>query len=287
MIELDFLDELDRFNLALKKNSVEQLEGEQKSESTGEGLIFEDHKKYVPGDDIRKIDWKAYARTNEFFVKRFEEERSLTVHILIDRSSSMDFGENNKYDFAAKIGLAMAYMATNTNDRFRMSVFSETVTDITSGRRNANMAEIVDILNNLQHTPESMIERCMSQYASRIENRSVVVVISDFLTSIEDIENGVERLRGSDTILVNTLAQEELSPDFQGDALLRDPESGSKLRTFLSRKTKSRYQKNLQEHTEKIDEIATKHGAEYLQVSTGEDVFDAFLRTWRLMNRDR
>lgn len=285
MIELDFLEELDRFNLALKKNSTEIMEGEQKSDSSGEGLVFQDHKKYVPGDDIRRIDWKAYARTEEFYVKRFEEERSITVHILVDRSSSMDFGNVNKYEYAAKLGLSLAYITTNTNDRFRFSVFSETVTDITHARRNANMPEIVKILNNLQHTPESKFERCLSQYSSRIENKSILVVISDFLSDVEDIRKGIERFENTDLLLVNVLSGEELDPSMDGDTVLKDPESGSKLRTFLSRKTKSKYQKNMEKHAESISDSAEKQGANYLRVSTEDDIFETFVEVWRRVNR--
>ncbi len=286
MIEVDFLDELDRFNLALKKNSVELREGEQASPETGQGMIFEDHKKYIPGDDIRRIDWKAYARTRELFVKRFEEERSITVHILVDRSSSMDYGENNKYDYAAKIGLALAYMVSNTNDRFRFSVFSETVTDVSSARRNPNLGEIVDTLNDLRKTPESRFERCLSQYASRIENKSAVIIISDFLSDLEDIEAGLERLSGVDTVLVNTLDLTELNPQLSGDKRLVDPESDFSMRTYLSRRVKNRYQDQLQQHVSGIREAADKNRASYLQVSTAEDVFDSFLRVWRLLNRE-
>lgn len=285
MIELDYLEELDRFQLALKKNSVELNQGEQKSPESGQGMLFEDHKKYVPGDDIRQIDWNVYARTNEFYIKRFEEERSITVHILVDRSSSMDYGENNKYDFAAKMGLGVAYMVSNTNDRFRFSVFSETVTDISSARRNAQLGEMVDTLNNLRKTPESRFENCLAQYASRIQNKSAVIIISDFLSDIEDIENGIEHLQGVDTVLVNTFDQTELDPNFSGDAILKDPESDSSLRTYLSRKVKSSYQKKLQEHTDQVQEVAEKNGAVYLQASTGEDIFDAFLRAWRALNQ--
>ncbi|MFB6291937.1 MAG: DUF58 domain-containing protein [Candidatus Nanohaloarchaea archaeon] len=285
MIEVDFLDELDRFNLALKKNSVEIQEGEQKSPETGQGMIFEDHKKYVPGDDIRKVDWKAYARTKELYVKRFEEERSVTVHILVDRSSSMDYGENNKYDYAAKIGLALAYMVSNTNDRFRFSVFSETVTDISSARRNANMGGLVETLNNLRKTPESRFRPCLTQYGSRIHNKSIVVVISDFLSDVEDIEAGVEKLSGTDTILVNTLDVTEVDPDFHGDKILVDPESSFTLRTYLSRRIKNRYKEELEEHTRKIEEIADRNGASYVQLSTGDDVFDSFLEVWSHLNR--
>lgn len=285
MIEIDFIDELDRFNLALKKNSTEIHEGEQSSSSTGQGMIFEDHKKYLPGDDIRKIDWKAYARTGDLYVKRFEEEKSVTVHILVDRSSSMDFGdEEKKYDYASKIGLALAYMTSNTNDRFRFSVFSETITDISSARRNPNIGGMVDTLNELRKTPESRIEKCITEYSARIENKSVVVIISDFLTDIEEIESAINRLSGSEIVLVNTFDVEEIDPSIEGDKILQDPESDREMRTYLSRKTRDDYRQKLENHMNQIEEIADKYGASYILASTEEDVFESFLKVWRAIN---
>lgn len=285
MIEIDFIDELDRFNLALKKNSTEIQEGEQSSSSTGQGIIFEDHKKYLPGDDIRRIDWKAYARTDDLYVKRFEEEKSLTVHVLVDRSSSMDFGtEEKKYDYAAKIGLALAYMTSNTNDRFRYSVFSETITDISSARRNPNIGAMVETLNELRKTPESMIEKCITEYSARIENKSVMVIISDFLTDTEGIEAAVNRLAGSDVVLVNIFDAEEINPSMEGDKILQDPESDREMRTYLSEKTKENYRNDLQKHMNDIEEIADKYGSGYIMASTDEDVFESFLKVWRVVN---
>ncbi len=284
MIEVDFLKELDRFNLALKKHSIEIQEGQQQSPKTGQGMIFEDHTKYVPGDDIRRVDWKAYARTGELFIKRFEEEKSITVHILVDRSSSMDYGDNNKYDYAAKLGLAIAYMVSNTNDRFRFSVFSETVTDISSARRNPNMGDMVDTLNSLGKTPESRIGRCLTEYASRIQNKSVVVVISDFLTELDEIEAGLKSLQNTDAVLVNVLDSTELKPEMQGDAILKDPESDLQLRTYLSSQTKQKYRARLDEHTSGIEELANRNGAKYLKLSTGQNFFESFLGVWRLLN---
>jgi uncharacterized protein (DUF58 family) len=285
MIEIDFIDELDRFNLALKKNSTEVQEGEQSSASTGQGMVFEDHKKYLPGDDIRKIDWKAYARTDDLYIKRFEEEKSITLHILVDRSSSMDFGKKEKkYDYASKIGLAIAYMAANTNDRFRFSVFSETITDISAARRNPNIGAMVETLNQLRKTPESKIEKCITEYSARIENKSVVVIISDFLTDIEEIEESVNRLSGSDVVLVNTFDIEEIDPSLEGDKILQDPESDSELRTYVSNKSKSEYKEKLENHMREIEETAEKYGADYILASTEEDVFESFLKVWRAIN---
>ncbi|MFB6207946.1 MAG: DUF58 domain-containing protein [Candidatus Nanohaloarchaea archaeon] len=284
MIEIDFLDELDRFQLALKKNSLEMQEGEQSSESTGHGMIFKDHKQYVPGDDIRRIDWKAYARTGDYFVKRYEEEKNVTLHVLLDRSSSMNYGSPSKYDYAAKIGIALAYMALNTNDRYRFSVFSETLTDISSGRRNANLAKIVDTLNSMRQTPESKIERCVTEYSSRIKNKSAVIILSDFLSDIESIESGLESLQNTDALLVNVFDSNELNPGMEGDKILTDPESDSRLRTYLSKRTKERYRGRLQEHISELEEVAHGHGAEYLQVSTQQDIFESFLSVWNLLN---
>lgn len=285
MIEIDFIDELDRFNLALKKNSTEIKEGEQSSSSTGHGIIFEDHKKYLPGDDIRRIDWKAYGRTDDLYVKRFEEEKSITVHILVDRSSSMDFGEKEeKYDYASKIGLALAYMVSNTNDRFRFSVFSETITDISSARRNPNIGAMVETLNGLRKTPESKVEKCITEYSAKIENKSVVVIISDFLTDLEEIESAVNRLKNSEVVLVNTFDIEEIDPSMEGDKILQDPESDQQMRTYISRKTRSDYRQKLEKHMQDIEEIAEKYGAEYILASTEEDVFESFLKVWRAIN---
>ncbi len=284
MIEIDFIDQLDRFNLVLKKNSSEINEGQQKSNFSGQGMIFEDHKKYVPGDDIRKMDWKAYARTEQFYIKRFEQEKSLTLHILVDRSSSMDYGENNKYDYAAKLGLATAYMASNTNDRFRYSVFSETITDISSARRNPNLAAMVETLNNLRKTPDSLIEECITEYSKRIRNKSAVIIFSDFLTDLEQIESALKRLKDTETILVNTLAAQELDPDLQGDKILLDPESDSRIRTYLSKKTRKDYRKDLEEHTSNIEELTNRYNAKYVKISTEEEVFDSFLKVWRALN---
>ncbi|MFB6115445.1 MAG: DUF58 domain-containing protein [Candidatus Nanohalobium sp.] len=285
MIELDFLEDLDKFHVALKKNSTEIKEGEQKSDFSGQGMIFKDHKQYVPGDDIRKIDWKAYARTGDFFIKRFEEEKNVTLHIILDRSSSMDYGENNKYDYAAKIGLATAHMASKTNDRFRFSVFSETLTDLTAARKNGNLARLVENLNSLRKTPESKIERCITDYSSRIKNKSIVVILSDFLTDTDEIESALESLQHTDTVLVNVLDETEINPEIEGDAILKDPESSSKLRTYLSPRTKENYKDRLEEHTSEIEESALKNGAEYIKLSTGDDFFESFIKVWRRLNR--
>lgn len=285
MIDLQYLEELEKFQLALKRNASSIQSGEQKSSHTGQGMVFKDHKEYIPGDDIRKMDWKAYARTKDYYVKRFEEERRLNIHILLDRSSSMDYGEVNKYEYAAKLGLGVAKMSMNTNDKFSYSVFSETLTNLSSGRRTSNISELVEVLNNTRKTPESRIEECVTEYSNRIQNESAVIILSDFLADPEKIEAGLESLKHTNPIVVNVLDSTELDPDFEGDKILKDPESKSKLRTFLSRKTREDYRDKMESHVTEIEEISRKNGAQFVQASTENDIFNVLLNVWAKLNK--
>ncbi|MFB6116616.1 MAG: DUF58 domain-containing protein [Candidatus Nanosalina sp.] len=284
MINLEFLEELEQFQRALKKNASQINQGEQKSNRSGQGMIFKDHKEYIPGDDIRKIDWKAYARTKDYYVKRFEEERRLNIHILLDRSSSMDYGSPKKYEFAAKLGLGVAKMSLNTNDRYSFSVFSETLTNLSSGRRNTEITELINILNNLKHTPESRIEDSITEYSKRIKNESAVIILSDFLSDSENIAAGLTSLRHTHPVVVNVLDETEINPDFSGDKILKDPESSSRLRTFFSRRTKKKYRNRLNRHLDDLEEVSRKNGAEFVQASTSDDIFEVLLKIWQRFN---
>ncbi len=285
MIDLKFLNELEQFQKALKKNASQMNQGEQKSNRSGQGMIFKDHKEYIPGDSVKKIDWKAYARTKDYFIKRFEEERRLNIHILVDRSSSMDYGSPKKYEFAAKLGLGVAKMSLNTNDRYNFSVFSETLTNLSSGRRGKDITQLVEILNDLKHTPESRIEDSITEYSQRIENESAVVIISDFLSDSEDIASGLTSLKHTKPVVVNVLDEKELNPDLSGNKILKDPESSSRLRTFFSRKTKKKYRSRLDNHIDNLEEVSRKNGAGFIQVSTSEDILETLLKIWQKLNQ--
>src|SRR3989344_7468714 len=112
MIDTNFLNQLDRFSLIVYKRVTSSYAGEKRSIAEGRGLVFKDHRMYARGDDVKLIDWKVYARTDDLYVKRYEEERSLSVHILIDCSASMNFGRKmKKFDYASMIGVGFAYLA--------------------------------------------------------------------------------------------------------------------------------------------------------------------------------
>jgi uncharacterized protein (DUF58 family) len=147
-IDLSFLHKLDRMSLLISKRITSNYVGERPAVYTGRGLIFKDHAIYAPGDDFRAVDWKVFARLDKLFVKRFEEERNLVVHIVLDYSGSMAFGQRTKkFEYADMLGLGFAYMAMKHNERFVVSTFADRLEVFKPKRGRGNLVTVLDYLN--------------------------------------------------------------------------------------------------------------------------------------------
>jgi uncharacterized protein (DUF58 family) len=171
-IDLDFLRSLDRLQLILKKKVHADIQGERSSASFGEGTVFQDYKAYVPGDDFRHIDWSVFARTDKFFVRRFEEERNLVVHILVDASGSMDYGKKTtKFDYAAMIGLGFSYMSLRRNEKFTFATFSEKVAPLRPKKGTNQLIHIFDLMSKLKVKGESTFKQAMDDYKKHLSGK--------------------------------------------------------------------------------------------------------------------
>lgn len=277
-IEIDFLRSLDRLQIILKKKIYADKQGGHSSSNYGEGLVFQDYKAYVPGDDFRNIDWTVYARTDKFYIKRFEEERNMTVHILVDSSASMDFGsgKNTKFEYAAEIGLGFAYMAYRNNERFLMNTFTDTVTQIRPGKgRN----QLMDLFEHFQKDPvkgKSDFLQAMDEYKKRITTKSMIVIVSDFLYDPAELREVLARYRRSEVFVVQVLDVEERDLSIRGDVILEDAESDAKMRTFVSHRMKQNYQSKLDNHIMKLKDVCEENDASFISVSTNTPIFEAF-----------
>jgi len=282
-IDTDFLRELERFESEMKRQVNDIFQGETETKETGEGLIFADHRKYTPGDDTKRIDWNLYARSGEHYVKRFEEERNMTVHILLDASGSMDYGEGdeNKFEYGAKIGLGYAYLTASENNDFRFSRFNERPERIDSGASNrGEILALIDFLNFSHPDGEADFGEALTEYASTIGTRSFVVIVSDFLGDLEGIKEGVDALSGNQIRLVNVLSPDELELPTSGDTIFEGIEVDFETRTFISNRTKRKYEDRLREHLNEVEEHAKSRKADHVLVNTGKDFFDEFARAW-------
>ena len=163
MIDVGFLKTLDRFSLIVNKHLTSSYIGERRTSFLGKGLIFRDYSSYAPGEDYRMIDWKVFARTDRLMIKKHEEERNLTVHVIADFSASMNFGEPvKKSDYAAMLGIGFAYLAMKNNERFVMSTFAEKLELFRPKKGRKQLAAMVDYLNEKKAKGMTYFEESLS-----------------------------------------------------------------------------------------------------------------------------
>jgi len=279
MISTDFLDQLDRFHLVVKKKVTSNYTGPRKSIATGRGLMFKEHRIYSPGDDIRLIDWKVFARTDDLYIKTFEEEKNLTAHIIMDSSASMGFGKPiSKFDYAAMLGVGFAYLAMRENEKFQFSTFSESLDVFQSRRGMSHLASMVFHLNQTKTQGYSKLLNSMVQYKKVVGSRSMLVLVSDFLLDINEITEALYTLGDHEIKILQILDPIEKDLKYSGDFKLVDSETKDKLRTYISPRLRVEYQQMLDNHTAKIEETCNKLGYHFHQITTDTPVFDAFYR---------
>jgi uncharacterized protein (DUF58 family) len=283
-LDADFLDELSRLEATLRRETDSRRQGEQRSPNVGEGLTFSDYRRYTPGDDVRLIDWRVHARTDEYFIKQFEAERDLTVHVLLDASASMAYGEGDadKFEFAAKVGLGFAYVAAAGHDTFRVATIGEGV-DRLDRRRSTRgeLLRLLEVLDGVDPGGRTDFRGAVESYAGTITSRSLVVIVSDFLEDPDAIEDGLAAVGDSDVLLVQTVAPGERDPDATGDTVFEDPETGATHRAYFAGPTVDAYRDRLRSHVDDVAARARTLQAEHTVVDTGADFFDTFATVWR------
>lgn len=277
MIDTRFIAQLAKFNLIIRKRVTSSYTGAQKSFNLGTGTELKDKRKYEKGDDIRLIDWNVYARTDKLHIKRYEEEKNLTAHIIVDYSKSMDFGKKNtKFDYSSMLGIGFAYLAMRNNDRFEFSTFSSKLNPVKAKRGIRHLASIVDYLNKLKMTGVSNFDEIMAQYRMMIKSKSMIVIISDFLMDIEEIKDGLLQFKNHELKVIQVLDKEEKELNIEGDIKLRDSETEKIMRTYVSKRLKQEYLEELDEHSTKIQKIVESMGGKFYTTTTHENIFNVF-----------
>lgn len=280
-ISVDFFRQLDRFTFQVKKRMSNAYAGNRRSIKSGKGLDTVGYREYHRGDELRSVDWKVYARTEKLYVRQFEEEKSLTTHILLDASKSMDYGSANisKFEYATMLAAGFAYLVTRDNDRFAISTFSQEV-DITKPRRGKrHLLQTIERLEQVQLEGKTAIDHITAQYAKAISSRSLIIIISDLLDDPTSIESAIYRFADHELVLIQVLDPTEHQLTLQGHSRLVDVETGVKVDTYISEEFKNEYQKKLTEHIIRITSVCDKVGADFYSIPTDIPIFDAFLNT--------
>ncbi|MDK2891800.1 DUF58 domain-containing protein [Methanohalophilus sp.] len=280
-IDLNFLRQLDRFSLMVRKRVSTSYAGSRRSVRSGRGLDTLEYREYHPGDELRTVDWNVYARTEKLYVRQFEETKSVTTHILLDSSNSMAYPENGmtKFQYASMISLGFAYLVTKDNDSFTISTFADNIEIHRPKRGRRHLLDSIERLNNATIRGKTDIGNCVKLYEKAIRSRSLIIIVSDFLQEIEAIESAIYRLSAHDLMLIQVLDKSERELTLHGDSRLMDLETGEELKTYISKSFQKEYNEILNEHLARIQSVCDHVDADFYTVTTDVPIFDTFLYT--------
>jgi uncharacterized protein (DUF58 family) len=220
------------------------LSGMHKSPYHGFSVEFAQHREYVPGDDLKHLDWKVYSRTNRFYLKQYEEETNLVCWLLVDASESMRYGSGpfhpdgtpvvSKYDYACMAGAALAYLALGQQDSVGLVTYDHAVRQLLRpSSQGSHLKQIVTLLNKGPGKERTQLAPIFHDLAERINRRGIIVVLSDCFDEVDDILAGLKHLRHRrhEVIVLHVMDRAELEFPFQEATLFRGLEQYPELLT--------------------------------------------------------
>ena len=240
----------------------------------GFSVEFSEYRQYVPGDDPRYVDWRVYARSDRYYIKKFEDETNLRCHLLIDQSRSMTFGSDDwtKAEYAHTLAATLAYFLFQQGDAVGLLSFDEGIRDYLPVRnRPGHLRQLMLSLEKPAAGQSTSISKPLQRIVELVNKRGLMVLISDLLAPVEELEEKLGRLTvsGHDVAVFRILDPREIDFDFEDALLFHDVESEKDL--FIEpAAAKRNYLKRFTEHGDAARAICQKLGVDYLPVITDE-----------------
>lgn len=267
------LRKLERLALVAAQVRAGVMKGERRSTKRGTSIEFADYRDYVRGDDLRRVDWNVYARLERPFIKLLEEEEDLAVHIVLDASRSMDFGEGetHKFRYAQRLAAALGYIALAAGDRLTLTVLQDSapVAQYGPARGRGHTLRLIRFIEELQPRGATELDAALRTYALSAKRPGLTFIISD-LFAPDGYQDGVAQFqgRGYEVTLLHVLAPEELDPQLAGDLRLIDAETGAPQDITLDGGLRDRYRQRVQAWRDEIEAHCLKRHINYLPIST-------------------
>ncbi len=258
------------------------ITGLHRSPYHGFSVEFAEHRPYMPGDDIRHIDWKVYAKTHRYYRKEFEEETNLKTHLLIDASASMGYTSDKvtKLQYATYLAAALAYLMIHQRDAVGLVTFDEKIRRYLPPRSVFSYLPL--LLQEMQNTTSSAstdVAQTLHQMAERIHRRGLVMLFSDLLDDPLQIISGLKHFRHNhhEVIVFHLLDPLERSFNFRQDAQFVDLESGEKMATQPWH-IRGEYRRLIEEHIETLKRLCRENRIDYVLMDTSEPFDRALLQ---------
>ena len=289
MIPRQILQKVKRIEIRTRGLVNDLFGGEYHSVFKGRGMTFSEVREYQPGDDIRLIDWNVTARTGSPFIKIFEEERELTVYLLVDISASGEFGSGQqlKREIGAEIAAVLGFSAIKNNDKVGLILFSDEIEKYVVPKK--GKSHVLRVVRELLYTvPErtgTSLKNALDYLLKVAKRKSVVFIISDFLdqeywSSLKVVN------RKHDVIGIHLYDPAETNMPDMGLAKVEDPETGESFWVDTSSKdAQDRLRKEIQTRQEKFKKDAQKIGFDMIPIATNQDYVEPLMSFFRMREK--
>jgi uncharacterized protein (DUF58 family) len=257
----------------------------------GFSVEFSEHRKYVPGDDLKDLDWNIYAKTDRYYIKKFEAETNVTGWLAMDLSASMAYTyrqELTKFEYAICLAAALGYLMIHQQDPVGLVTFDTKIQAALPPRsKRTQLANILALLSNLKPAGATDVAACLHQLAAMIRNKSLLMIFSDLLTDPEPVIKSLHELRhrGHDIMLFHVLDEAEVHFPFEGLIEFQEVEGTGKL-MLDARNMRGDYLKSVSEFQDLYRTECARAGIDYVPMDTSIS-FDRALMEYLLQRQRR
>lgn len=249
------------------------LSGLHTSPFHGFSVEFSEHRRYSTGDDPKDIDWLVYAKTDRYYVKKYQAETNITGYLMLDLSESMGYTfrqELTKFEYSVSLAAALAYMMIHQQDPVGLVTFDQKLrATLPAKSRRSQLATILALLARAQPTGPTEIAHSLRQFAPMVKHKSLIMLFSDLLVDPEPVLDSLRLLRhaGHDVIVFNVLDEAEVTFPFSGSVSLRDPETEKQLKLDASG-IRNDYLEAMKELQETYKKECLAMGADFVPLNT-------------------
>jgi uncharacterized protein (DUF58 family) len=251
------------------------VSGRHASPHRGASVEFAEYRKYVPGDDLRRLDWRAYGRSDRHYVKEFEADTNLRCCLIVDTSGSMGFGSTGikKIEYARQIAGALSYLAVQQGDAVGLACLADGIVNSLPPRRNpAHLRIVFDLLERARPTGGTSLISVLHELAETIKQRALIIIISDFFTSPADLRGCFEhfRFRKHDLAAFHLLDPQEIGFKFQRPMRFLDMEGGTPIFAEPN-EIADRYHTAIGRYLREMKQAAAETAVDYHRVDLAEN----------------
>jgi uncharacterized protein (DUF58 family) len=280
LLSADFLNQLERLSLLSRRSFRGRVKGERRSPRKGISVEFSDFRPYGVGDDLRYVDWNVYARLDRLYLKLFVDEEDLCLHLLVDGSASMGFGEPSKLGYAARLAAALGFVGLVGLERVGVAVVRDRMAEgFNPTRGRSQVLPLLDFLGRLRPGGGTSLNDGLAAYALRSREAGLAVLVSDLMDP-GGYERGLKALleRRFDVHVIQVLAGEEMNPAFGGDLRLLDSETGEQRDLTLDGEALREYHERLRTFLDRAEQFCRGNEISYHRVVTDVPVEEFMLR---------